>query len=424
MSKRCSVEERVQERKGPSTAKKRVLGFSLALAMLLVLLPAAGMPAAFAATEGDWEYTVDLTAQTATITKYIGKSGEVDFPPTLGGLTIAGISGGAFRGNTLITSITIPALGIGIIEEIRNSVSEAGAFRNCTSLARVVLPDGLKRIGRFTFSGCSSLTDVKIPTSVTEIDYQAFIWCTSLTNITIPKNVKRIETATFYGCTSLSSFIIPSSVEYLGNEAFSDCKALTSMTIPSSVEVIDAWAFSGCTSLSSLTILNRSVKLNSSIVENCLNLTIHCYRNSKAHEFCINNEFPFVLLPDNYTAPTSPPISVLLDGSPLVFDVPPQLINGRTMVPLRTIFEALGAEIKWDDATQTVTATKDDTVIKLTIGSTSPTVNGKVVTIDQPGVIVDGRTLVPLRFVAEALGVTVNWDGATSKVTIKSSAED
>jgi len=54
----------------------------------------------------------------------------------------------------------------------------------------------------------------------------------------------------------------------------------------------------------------------------------------------------------------------------------------------------------------------------LTIGSTYPTVNGQVVAIDQPGVIVDGRTLVPLRFVGESLGVTVNWDGPTRTVTI------
>ena len=120
------------------------------------------------------------------------------------------------------------------------------------------------------------------------------------------------------------------------------------------------------------------------------------------------------------TTPTQPTndIKVLLDGTPLTFDVPPQIINGRTMVPLRAIFEALGAEVNWDGATQTVTGTKDGTVVKLTIGNTSPTVNGNVVTIDQPGVVISGRTMVPLRFVGESFGVTVNWDGASSTVTI------
>ena len=106
----------------------------------------------------------------------------------------------------------------------------------------------------------------------------------------------------------------------------------------------------------------------------------------------------------------------------LTFDVPPQIINGRTMVPLRAIFEELGAEVLWNGPTQTVTATRGDTVVTLTIGSTAPTVNGRVVEIDQPGVVVGGRTLVPLRFVGEAFGAEVNWDSATRTVTITDDA--
>ena len=117
---------------------------------------------------------------------------------------------------------------------------------------------------------------------------------------------------------------------------------------------------------------------------------------------------------------TQPPITVMLDGRELVFDVPPQMISGRTLVPLRTIFEALGATIDWNGNTQTVTATKDDRVVVLTIGSTTPTVNGSVVTIDQPGIIVNARTLVPLRFVAESFGVSVDWNNDTRTVTITS----
>jgi len=112
------------------------------------------------------------------------------------------------------------------------------------------------------------------------------------------------------------------------------------------------------------------------------------------------------------------PISVLLDGSPLTFDVPPQTMDGRTLVPLRAIFEALGAEVNWNEATRTVTGTKGDTTVILTIGSTTATVNGRAVTIDVPGTVVNGRTLVPLRFVAESFGVEVNWDGSTRTVSI------
>ena len=87
---------------------------------------------------------------------------------------------------------------------------------------------------------------------------------------------------------------------------------------------------------------------------------------------------------------------------------------------MRAIFEALGASVDWNGAAQTVTATNGDTVVRLTIGSATATVNGVSVTIDQPGVVVNGRTLVPLRFVAESFGVSVNWNGATRTVTITS----
>ena len=111
-------------------------------------------------------------------------------------------------------------------------------------------------------------------------------------------------------------------------------------------------------------------------------------------------------------------ILVILNGRRLSFDVPPQIINDRTLVPLRTIFEALGATVDWNEDTQTVTAKKDNTVVSLTIGNTSPTINGQVITIDQPGIIRNGRTLVPLRFVAESFGVTVDWDAAARTVNI------
>jgi len=111
-------------------------------------------------------------------------------------------------------------------------------------------------------------------------------------------------------------------------------------------------------------------------------------------------------------------ITVLLDGRQLAFDVPPQTVNGRTLVPMRTILTQLGADVDWDAATQTVTATKGGTVVRLRIGSSFPTVNGSVMRIDQPGIIVDGRTLVPLRFVSEALGVKVDWIELANTVSI------
>ena len=122
------------------------------------------------------------------------------------------------------------------------------------------------------------------------------------------------------------------------------------------------------------------------------------------------------------TAPAAPrEITILLNGEKLEFDVKPQIMNGRTMVPLRAVFLALGVleeDIVWDAGTRTATVTKGDTVLVLPIGSTSPTVNGEEVEIDQPAVIVEGRTLAPIRFAAEVFGGIPDWDPATRTGTI------
>ena len=101
---------------------------------------------------------------------------------------------------------------------------------------------------------------------------------------------------------------------------------------------------------------------------------------------------------------TLPPVTVILDGQRVSFDVPPQMIDGRVMLPFRAISESLGVTVDWNQSEQTITATKEGTVFTLPIGSVSPTVNGHIVTVDVPALVVEGRTLVPLRFFAEAIG--------------------
>lgn len=114
---------------------------------------------------------------------------------------------------------------------------------------------------------------------------------------------------------------------------------------------------------------------------------------------------------------------VMLDGEALQFDVPPVIENGRTLVPLRAIFEALGAEISWNDATQTVLAQKSGTQVVLTIGNPQAYKNNTSVLLDVPPKIIQGRTMVPLRFVSEAMGADVKWDGVTGTILITSQAD-
>ena len=109
----------------------------------------------------------------------------------------------------------------------------------------------------------------------------------------------------------------------------------------------------------------------------------------------------------------------VVDGNASVLDVAPFIKDGRTFVPVRFIAEALGADVKYDAATQTVTATRGDDVVVLTIGSNVMTVNGEAQVTDVAPFIVDGRTVLPFRALAEAFGSEVTWDAATQSVVFE-----
>ena len=111
-------------------------------------------------------------------------------------------------------------------------------------------------------------------------------------------------------------------------------------------------------------------------------------------------------------------IKVAIDGEYVEFDVKPQIINDRTMVPLRAIFEALGTEVDWDNATQTVRAMKDNVMVTASIGSTKMYIDEKEKNMDVAPMLIDGRTLVPVRFVAEAFECKVDWVTEDSLVAI------
>ncbi|OAT79824.1 phosphodiester glycosidase family protein [Desulfotomaculum copahuensis] len=113
-------------------------------------------------------------------------------------------------------------------------------------------------------------------------------------------------------------------------------------------------------------------------------------------------------------------VPVYLDGTRIFFDVPPVVENGRTLVPLRGIFEKLGASVDWNAATQTVTASRGGREASLTIGKRQARVNGETVNLDVPAQLVNGRTMVPLRFVGEALGAGVAWQDAPPAVLLTS----
>ncbi|MGE7688775.1 stalk domain-containing protein [Lysinibacillus sp. NPDC097214] len=127
---------------------------------------------------------------------------------------------------------------------------------------------------------------------------------------------------------------------------------------------------------------------------------------------------PILLQPA--TAQAAKAITIYVDGVQLKTDQPPVMVQGRVMLPLRAIFEALDASVDWDRKNQTVTAIKGDTTVVLKIKSKVATINGERVTLDVPAQILKGRTMVPVRFVSEALGQDVDWNSYKQIVSIKS----
>ena len=111
-------------------------------------------------------------------------------------------------------------------------------------------------------------------------------------------------------------------------------------------------------------------------------------------------------------------VSVKINGKLISFDQDPVIHEGRTLVPLRAIFEELGAEVDWDGDTQTVTAYKDGITVSMRIGTTNMAVDDKVLVLDVAAMLINGRTLVPARAVSEAFKCKVDWDAQTRTVII------
>lgn len=122
-------------------------------------------------------------------------------------------------------------------------------------------------------------------------------------------------------------------------------------------------------------------------------------------------------------------VTVTINGYVVVFDVPPQIINGRTMVPMRIIFESLGAHVEWIGEKNLVVATYKTSIITMPIGENSFSVTDvltnetRTVQLDVAPMIIDGRTLVPARAVSEAIGKNVDWDNEARTVIITDEAE-
>lgn len=117
-------------------------------------------------------------------------------------------------------------------------------------------------------------------------------------------------------------------------------------------------------------------------------------------------------------------IKITVDGNTIESDTPAQIVEGRTLVPLRAIFEAIGAEVSWNSEEKSISAAKDDTSIYMKIDDTSFRVNDDEKELDVAAAIIDGRTMVPARAVSESLGCDVSWDSETRTVIVTTKKAD
>ena len=159
--------------------------------------------------------------------------------------TVTAMEDAAFRECTKLTSVTLP-----------NTITEVPytAFYLCSGLTSVTLPSSLSSIGGGAFYK-TAMTSITLPPTLTELENQAFAYNTSLTSITIPAGVSIINQKCFEGCTKLKDVKLQEGVTTLKDDAFRECTALKTITIPASMTTFGASVFYGCTNISSFKLL-------------------------------------------------------------------------------------------------------------------------------------------------------------------------
>ncbi len=326
---------------------------------------------------------------------------------------VAVISNSTFWENTNLKSVTIP-----------DSVTSIGdfAFYGCTSLETIVIPDSVTYMGESIFTGCENLKSATLPKGITSIADSTFSYCSSLVDVNIPDGVTVIADQAFLECSSLETITIPDSVTTIGNSVFKYCSSLTSITIPEGVTSMGGSVFLDCTSLKEATIPESVISIGELFFEECTALTDIYYGATEIEwrsiELGYFNEF-LETANIHFADPDKNEIKVILNGKKVRFDQLPIVENGRTLVPVRAIFEALGAEVAWDAENQTVRAIGHGIYVKLIINSDEMMVDNAGKLLEAPAKIINGRTMVPARAVAEAFNCNVTWDAEKNMVIIE-----
>ena len=244
---------------------KRLISLLVAVCMMITMLPLSAVTA-FAedtsaptgtASYGDYEYdyTINTEDGTATITKFralVDGSYDITIPTDFGRFPVTAIGDDAFRG--------------------------------CSALKKVTIPQSVTSIGDSAFAGCHNLDSVTINDAATSIGNRAFTECPLTTTLSLGKKITTIGDDAFYYCIELESVTIPQSVTSIGNDAFGQCHDLQSLTIKDAATSIGHRAFLGCTSLETI-----------SLGENIKTIGYHAFNS------CTSINLTNVTIPENVT---------------------------------------------------------------------------------------------------------------------------
>ena len=294
---------------------KRLISLLVAVCMMITMLPLSAVTA-FAedtsaptgtASYGDYEYdyTINTEDGTATITKFralVDGSYDITIPTDFGRFPVTAIGDDAFRGCSALKKVTIP-----------QSVTSIGdsAFAGCHNLDSVTINDAATSIGNRAFTECPLTTTLSLGKKITTIGDEAFYDCRGLTSVTIPQSVTSIGKKAFLQCIHLKTLSfgenIKTNIETIGDDAFYYCIELESVTIPQSVTSIGNDAFGQCHDLQSLTIKDAATSIGHRAFLGCTSLeTISLGENIKTigyHAFnsCTSINLTNVTIPENVT---------------------------------------------------------------------------------------------------------------------------
>ena len=283
--------------------------------MMITMLPLSAVTAFAADTSsttgtasyGDYEYdyTINTEDGTATITKFralVDGSYDITIPTDFGRFPVTAIGDDAFRGCSALKKVTIP-----------QSVTSIGdsAFAGCRNLDSLTINDAATSIGNRAFTECPLTTTLSLGKKITTIGDEAFYDCRGLTSVTIPPSVTSIGKKAFYQCIHLKTLSfgenIKTNIETIGDEAFYYCIELESVTIPQSVTSIGNDAFGQCHDLQSLTIKDAATSIGHRAFLGCTSLaTISLGENIKtigysAFNSCTSINLTNVTIPENVT---------------------------------------------------------------------------------------------------------------------------